>query len=166
MTPAAWIGLGLGAAVAGLVGSLFWRWRAKQPRWRNLGSLRLPQASYAGYENGPVANVGRLQLALEKAVDCLGQVWPLELVVGATRGVRILVMPTPEWVDAWGRSVAGTSGRGILCVGSDFLALGHELAHHLEEALDGRRDDGHEGWNGRGIRRAEGEFETWLRAQR
>lgn len=59
-------------------------------------------------------------------------------------GLRIIVHPTPTWIDPLtGRTIGGTSRHGEIRVGSDLSALFHELAHRVIEIQHGVVDDGH-----------------------
>ena len=92
-------------------------------------------------------------------------VWQGPTCSSALGDVRIQVMPTEKWQQLGGPDVAGEAGDWVR-VGSDFMALAHELAHLCERRLDGVEDRAHRTWTTRGIRKAEAEYEDWLRGQR
>jgi hypothetical protein len=141
---------------------LYVYWQRFVLQWKPLPGFN--GAWYVGHENGPVARVDVLTAAYAWALERLARIWPDAR--RACDGVRVKVMPTPEWHDVWQRKIAGDEAGEYVTVGSDFAALLHELAHLVELRLDGVVDAAHAGWAAKGIRAAEDDFAAWLKAQR
>ena len=75
-------------------------------------------------------------------------------------------MPTPDWKDLWDRKVAGLQLKDVICVGSDFLALPHELYHFVREGIEGDPDSLHTTWTSSGMDKVDQEFVVWIKSQK
>jgi hypothetical protein len=162
-----WVILGpLLACIAAGFCYLIYRLLSVRVSWRQL-SQSWPNARYAG-KNGYEPDRVLLALALSKTVELLAMhtKWPREQVRAALDDVHVYVHVAYDWVDAWGRRVAGLSEGRYVQVGRDLAALLHECAHRCEEVIDKERDDAHATWVADGIREAESAFALWLSAQR
>lgn len=118
--------------------------------WHPLG---LSEAEGVLYQAAGELEPARLARAYRAAVQCLVELGPWDEVAvkWALRDVRIYVHRTPAWRDAWGRKVAGSQAGPDIQVGSDLLALCHELAHRCEEVIVGRVDAAHAKWATSGL---------------
>lgn len=159
------IGIALGVGVVGLGLGAFLRARSKEPRWVPLGSVLYPGARCAGYLGAAVLDRELLARCLECAADRLmARTWTPAQVRAVALNVQIQVMPVAKWQQMGGAdSVAGEAEGNVARIGSDYLALAHELAHLVEARVSGRADASHASWERRGIRLAEAEYEAWVR---
>ena len=148
------------ALVAGLLWFSLWRW-AQAPRvnWQPVPGH--PGARCAVPDGVTPANVGRaLELALEALAD-LGP-WDAARLQVVAAPLDVYVMGADVWTDGWGRRVAGAQVGRTLTVGKNLAALAHELAHLAEAVLEGAVDERHLGWEARGIRAAEADYQRRL----
>lgn len=150
------------AAVFGIMsGFALWRFvRAPRPDWRNVPGYAAVRC-FAPREVTP-EDVG---LALRLALASLDRpgLWDSAQLRAVVSRLDIYVRSTNEWVDGWGRNVAGSQIGRTLVVGRDLAALCHEVAHLAELVLEGVEDAGHLRWNERGIRAAETDYHRRLR---
>lgn len=87
-----------------------------------------------------------------------------QLVARLGPGSLVQVMTTAAWKGANGALVGGELVDGIIHVGPSFDSLCHELAHRAEALIDKRTDEKHLTWQGRGIKKADEAYRSWLRA--
>lgn len=162
MTPGAWIILGVivTAILAGFTYMLVKYLRSRIP-WKPLigSSFR---ASYYGFNHDP--DPIRINQCLNTAASFLVQysTFGEAAILKALQGVKIYVQPTPAWMHA-GEEVAGLTQENVIMIGSDYAALLHECAHVCEEAVTGGYSYDHAGWDQKGIRTAESEYDHWYK---
>lgn len=148
MSAAAVIGLVVALVVIGLGARLVWI-GTRTFDWQDLR----PGVKYAAHDGQPV-DAELLGEAWDSTVRIIvgASPWTEFAVRGALVNVRVIVMPTPTWVDQWFRRVAGLQQDGCLWIGSDFKALTHECIHRCEEYIHGHADGTHKTWRDRGLR--------------
>ncbi len=152
-----WAALALFVAMALAIVALLWQlFRANKPPYAPLAD------GFGSYYVAPgesEVTPERIADALNKAAVCLTLVWPSVRVMAIARECAVWVMAHEvEWVDSYGRRIAGQHIGRQLFVARDLSALAHELAHVLQLEIDRTVDMEHTSWTSKGIHAAIAEF--------
>lgn len=158
-----WTAIILSVLTLGVIGVVMFRaWQRSKISW-------LPLETPIGkifYVAPKGFNPEHIAEALARVVNILPLhvQWAPGDIFGAAQGLRVLVASTNEWVDGYGRHIAGAQAGSTLFVGWNLRALLHEFAHHCEWTFERIVDEDHSGWEAKGIFKAEAEYVLWLEA--